>query len=454
MNQKLQSHKIVYERKHLDPIPYAEALEYVKNVISSKHANELADVVDQEASQQLVKALISRCIFAHSLCIQGMSSHEELIEKLYNDMAGFAFLTKYIADDTVEEINGNAWDDIEIVTACGYRKLQEHFVSPKHCIDIVRKMAKAGGMIIDGSQPIVDSYIEKGVRISAMIPPVIDSDCGAVFSIRKQKNVLFTKEQLLGTETASEEELAFLSLCLRGGISVAIAGATGSGKTADVAYLLNQVPKEYRVYSIEDSRELKLMQRNAAGKVKNRVIQTQTRETVSANALLKKALRFDPDIIVPAEMRGEEAMTAQEAGRTGHTILTTLHASNAFGAYTRILTMCMQSGTVLSETMMMNLILEAFPIMAFKKQLADKSRKYMKIIEAEAFTNGKIQGRTLYRFVVTGRQEQGGRIRKITGYHKKEQCISRSLALRLLENGVGLEEISKFAEPEWVAEYE
>ena len=61
--------------------------------------------------------------------------------------------------------------------------------------------------------------------------------------------------------------------------------------------------------------------------------------------LLKLSLRLHPEILVPAEMREKEALTVQEAGRTGHTIVSTLHANSARTAYDRILTMCLSPGT-------------------------------------------------------------------------------------------------------------
>ncbi|MBQ8766119.1 MAG: Flp pilus assembly complex ATPase component TadA, partial [Clostridia bacterium] len=175
---------------------------------------------------------------------------------------------------------------------------------------------------------------------------------------------------------------------------------------------------------------------------------------VSADVLLKKSLRFYPQIIVPAEMRGEEAMTAQEAGRTGHTIITSLHASTAMAAYTRILTMCMMSGTKLSEELMLKLIIEAYPIMAFKMQLPDKTRKYMKIIEAEDYRDGKIVYRTLYKYVIQDRvmNEDGTQIEKMIGYHKKVNNISSRLANILLENGADLHTIRRFAGDNWSPE--
>ena len=87
------------------------------------------------------------------------------------------------------------------------------------------------------------------------------------------------------------------------------------------------------------------------GHTQNRVIHTCIRPSDMENAdvdmhdLLRKAMRFSPDIIAVAEMRGAEAMTAQEAARTGHVVVTSLHANSASKAYGRILSMCQMSGT-------------------------------------------------------------------------------------------------------------
>lgn len=440
-----------------DAMPYAEVLEIVRAEISKNHSGELANVISEPQGAALLKNLLSKYIYQKHIACLEYSGLNELVDKCYEDMAGFGFLTKYLYNDEVEEINCNGWNDIEIVTANGWEKINEHFLSPQQCVDMTKKMCQLGGVIIDGSQPTQDSFITQGVRISAIIPPCIDDEVGAVFSIRKQKTNVITKQELINWGTATEEELDFLTLCISHGVSIGIAGSTGSGKTTDIGYILRSIPYDKRIYSIEDSRELNLKVTDENGKILNRVIHTKTRPSgnslhnVSADVLLKKSLRFDPQIIVPAEMRGEEAMTAQEAGRTGHTIITSLHASTALAAYTRILTMCMMSGTKLSEDLMMKLIIEAYPIMAFKMQLPDKTRKYMKIIEVEDYQDGEIIYRTLYRYVITNRvmSEDGTKIERMVGYHKKVSPISYRLANTLLENGADIKDIQRFAEMDW-----
>ena len=66
----------------------------------------------------------------------------------------------------------------------------------------------------------------------------------------------------------------------------------------------------------------------------NSVIHTLTRcsenekQNIDQDMLLDMALRFNPEIICVGEMRGAEAYAAQEAARTGHTVLTTIHSNS------------------------------------------------------------------------------------------------------------------------------
>lgn len=273
-----------------------------------------------------------------------------------------------------------------MVTPTGVIKLDEHFSSPQRAVDTIRKMARLGGLVLDNTTPMVDSYLAKGIRISAIIPPNVDKDAGAVFSLRRQRMTKVSREQLLEWGTATNEMLDFLELCVNHGVSVALAGRTSSGKTTDISFLLGSLGNNKRVFTIEETRELDLVRTDETGRVLNRVIHVCTKDMQEA---LRKAVRFSPDVIVPAEMRGAEAMIALEAARTGHTVVTSLHANSAYGAYGRILTMCQMSGTTNPVHVLMNMIMEAFPIMVFKKWLPDGTRKMMEIVEAKDDWDGK-----------------------------------------------------------------
>ena len=48
---------------------------------------------------------------------------QQLVNKIHEDMSSFGVITQYIYDKDVEEININAWNDIEVIYPTGLVKL-------------------------------------------------------------------------------------------------------------------------------------------------------------------------------------------------------------------------------------------------------------------------------------------------------------------------------------------
>lgn len=429
---------------------YGEILDKLQRLIAKNHSAELAEVLYAPEAEGRLKDLIIRYLNSEQLVAKDVGNISELVDAIYFDMAGMGLLSPYLQDAETEEINVNGSGGVWVLYKDRKIRLNETFGSPEACANIVRKMSRFGNVILDGSKPIGDSYIAKGVRMSGAIEPCVDPDAGAIASIRKQKPSYVTRKNLIGWDTATADELDFLTLCVNNGVSVAIAGATGSGKTADMGYILSTVPPEKRIVTIEDTRELSLARYDENGVMLNDVIHLLTKEEpnpVTMLDLLKLSLRLHPKILVPAEMRGKEALTVQEAGRTGHTIVSTLHANSARTAYERILTMCLEAGTALSEERLLKNIVEAFPIMLFKMQLPDNSRKYMEIFEATGVRNGEVAGNTLFQYAVDHyERDADGRIIRVVGAHRRVGNLSPALSERLLIGGVPKQEIRRFSE--------
>ena len=431
-------------------LAYKDVLDRIRHTISQNHSAELINVIYSPEAGERLKNLIVRYLNQERLSVDSISNISELTDKIYEDMAGFGVLTRYLQDEQVEEININAWNSIEVEYPDRVEFLNEAFLSPDDCVDKIKKMVWLGGSIIDGSNPTADSFIGDGIRISAIIPPCADKKTGAVASIRRQKKNVITRELMIKYESATEEELDFLSLCVNHGVSVAIAGSTGSGKTSDLAYLILCIKQNKRIFTIEDTNELNVSVFNEQGKMINRVVQTITKEgtaPVTMDDLLKKALRFHPYAIIPAEMRGAEALTAVEAGRTGHVIMTTLHANSAVDAYNRILSMCVAAGALLSESKILEFVLEAIPLILFKRQLPDGRRVYEELFEGTGIENGRVVGNTLYKYdVLDTIYDANGEVVNVVGAHRKVNSISKALIERLRYGGAGKEQLSRFME--------
>ena len=153
------------------------------------------------------------------------------------------------------------------------------------------------------------------------------------------------------------------------------------------------------------------------------------------------ALRFNPEIICVGEMRSSEAYTAQESARTGHTVLTTIHCNSCEATYSRMRTLCKRKYDM-DDEVLMNLVTEAFPIVVFTKQLENKKRRLMEIMECEITRDGKRHFNSLFRYEITENRVEGDKF-IINGTHQKVSGISESLKKRFLENGMPKEVLNR-----------
>ena len=425
---------------------FSDVLKEVQEYISSKYSTLMVEGGSEEVKQQ-VKRYITKYICDYRITVKG-KTQEQLIDDLYTEMAEFSFLTKYIFGTGIEEIDINSWRDIEIQYNDGRcEKLEEHFESPEHAVNVIRRMLHVSGMVLDNASPAVLGHLSKNIRIAVLKTPLVDEDVGIAASIRIVNPQSLKKENFVDGGTATGEMLDFLAECLRYGISICVAGATSSGKTTLAGWLLTTIPDGKRIFTIENgSRELALV-REKDGKVTNSVIHTLTRysenekQNIDQDMLLDMALRFNPEIICVGEMRSSEAYTAQESARTGHTVLTTIHSNSCESTYSRMRTLCKRKYDM-DDEVLMDLVTEAFPIVVFAKQLEDKSRKIMEIMECEILPTGERRYNTLYHFKIEENRLEDGKYR-IKGRHEAVNPISESLQKRFIDNGMPQEVLTQ-----------
>ena len=436
-----------------DELDYLSVLETVRSAIAQNHAKELSAALDDETAANTLRSLITK--YAAEVLAGQDYDRQELTERIYQDMAGLGILTPFLYDPTVEEININGYSTIEIIRRdrTDFLYGASAFPSADAALDIVKRMMRMGGMLLDAQTPRAESYIGSGTRIAAMIPPLVPQESGVNVSIRKQNRNRITRRQLIDSGSATEDMLEFLCLCLCYGVSVGVAGSTGSGKSTLMAYLLDEYilqNDDYnnRVYIIEDSRELTLLDYDTVHDRPARIIYTCTKPAPGPITMLDltvASLRFHPQLIVPAEVRDGAAYEAAVAGQTGHTILTSFHADGARDGYKRLVSMCHTAGTRLSDKQLLEMCAGAWPIIVFQKQLKDHSRKIMEIYEATGVDGeGQLQGQVLYSFSVDGTDRApSGQVTAVRGHHARVGCLSPALAKRMRDNGAPEETLKR-----------
>lgn len=116
---------------------------------------------------------------------------------------------------------------------------------------------------------------------------------------------------------------------------ILVTGATGSGKSATLSAMIDNINNnEYvNIITIEDPVET--MHKDKKASVSQREIGKDTQDFATA---MRAAMRQDPDIILVGEMRDAETVkTALHAAETGHLVLSTLHTTSASDTINRII---------------------------------------------------------------------------------------------------------------------
>ena len=438
-------------------LTYDQILEDVQRYFSENHASTIAGAGDGDTQRasSVLKELMVQYLVKRRISLQGFTT-EELCAKLYEDMAGYSFLKKWIYAPDVEEVNINAYNDIEVIMNSGRSiKIPERFSSPQHAIDVVRRMLNACGMVIDDTMPSVIGFLDRNIRISVDKTPIVDADVGVNASIRIVNQQTVSEEKLLESGSATAEMLHFLTACIRYGVSVCIAGSTGSGKTTIMAWLLSTVPDNRRLITIEEgSREFDLVKRDGNGNILNSVVHLLTRPhenpamDIDQDFLLERVLRKHPDVIGVGEMRSAaESLSAAESSRTGHTVVTTIHSNSCESTYRRMMTLAKRK-YAMDDSILMQIMVEAYPVVVFTKQLEDRSRKIMEIIEGEDYIDGKLVYRSLYKYHVKDNVTDSDGNARVLGHHQKAETISGALQKRLLDNGIPHKELEEFLHPD------
>ena len=432
-------------------LTYDQILEDVQKYCTEKHADKLSTEGNQAEARKLLKEFILQYVINRSYRIEDMTT-EELCDNLYEDMTGISFLKKWIYKPGIEEVNINSYDDIEIIMSGGRSmKIPDRFQSPQHAVDVTRRLLNTCGMVLDDTMPSVIGFLDKNIRISVDKSPIVDADVGINASIRIVNQQTVSKEKLMVSGSATEEMLDFLTCCIRYGVSVCIAGSTGSGKTTVMSWLLSMVPDNRRLITIEEgSREFDLIKRDENGRAINSVVHLLTRPhenpslDIDQDLLLERVLRKHPDVIGVGEMRSaKEALSVAESSRTGHTVVTTIHSNSSESTYRRMMTLAKRKYNM-ADDILMQIMVEAYPIVVFTKQLEDGSRKIMQIIEGEDYRNGRLYYRPLYQYdVADNRMDENGKI-AVIGKHKKLESISDTLKKRMLDNGIPVGKLQPF----------
>ena len=364
-----------------------QAREYISKYfdLSRLKDEELYSKIEKLVSEQLGDVYIS------------IRERVNLTDELYSSIRGLGLLDMIIKDDDITEVMINGTDEIFIERNGKIEKLKQSFDSQRKLEDIIQRIVGRAGREVNQSNPIVDTRLPDGSRVSVVLPPVALK--GPTLTIRKFSKTPMTVEQLIKYKSITPQIAKVLEILVKAKYNIFISGGTGSGKTTFLNALSNYIPKTERVITIEDSAELQIVGIENLVKLETRNSNSSGKGMITIRDLIKTSLRMRPERIIVGEVRGAETLDMLQAMNTGHDgSLSTGHANSTKDMLSRMETMVLMGAEGLPLEAIRQQISSAVDIIIHLSRLRDHSRKTMEISEVMGLKDGEIELNPLYVF--------------------------------------------------------
>jgi len=358
------------------------ALQQVKGRVHRKLLERLnlsnLDRLDRQQVADAVRKVVQDLITQESVPLN-FEERDAVVVQVLDEIFGLGPLEPLIKDPEVSDILVNTYKQVYIERHGRLERTEVMFQDDRHLLQIIDRIVSAVGRRIDDSSPMVDARLPDGSRVNAIIRPLALD--GPHLSIRKFKRDALSGEDLLRTESLTDQMLTLLKAIVKARLNVLISGGTGAGKTTLLNILSSFIPTTERIVTIEDSAELQLKQPHVV-RLETRPANIEGHGEVPQRLLLINALRMRPDRIIMGECRGSEAIDMLQAMNTGHDgSITTLHANTPRDALSRLETMISMASLELPERAMRQQIASAINVVIQVSRLSDGSRKLMQVSE-------------------------------------------------------------------------
>jgi Flp pilus assembly CpaF family ATPase len=333
--------------------------------------------------------------FARSLIVQVLEDHaraeitlgrtpptaeeEEVVAAaIHAALFGVGRLQPLLQNPDVENIDINGCDRVFVGFADGHEELADPVAeSDEELVELIQILAASVGLAsrpFDTANPQLDLRLPDGSRLFALM----DVSHRPVLSIRRHRLVRVFLRNLveLGAIDAGLE--AFLAAVVRARKNLIIAGGTGAGKTTMLRALLNEVPAEERLVTIENAFELGLHEPGLADLHPN-VAALEAREAnvegegeITMAELVRAGLRMNPSRVIVGEVLGDEIVTMLNAMSQGNDgSLSTIHSNSSMEVFNRISTYAIQASERLPMEATQMLISGALDFVVFVRKQND-----------------------------------------------------------------------------------
>ena len=310
----------------------------VRELVRRRGLDPMADVASvRRLVEEVVADYDERTLTS---ALPPLADRHSAVRAVFDAVAGFGPLQRYLDDPQVEEIWINEPGRV-FVAKRGRSELTNTILTGAQVRDLVEKMLKTSGRRVDLSTPFVDAMLPDGSRLHVVIPDITRRDWAV--NIRKFVLTAHSLDELVALGSITAQAARYLEAAVVRGLNLIVAGGTQAGKTTLLNCLTAAIPARERVVTCEEVFELRVPLPDVVA-MQTRQVNLEGTGEVRLRRLVKEALRMRPSRIIVGEVRQEECLDLLIALNSGLPGMCTIHANSAREAVTKMCTLPLLAG--------------------------------------------------------------------------------------------------------------
>jgi len=252
-------------------------------------------------------------------------------------------IEKYLSMKNIVEIMINQPCEVIVEDNKGkFKVFKDNTLNLKTLQTICHSIANFTQQTLSEDYPVLSTFIPVwGYRFQAVVGGNVESRIS--ISIRIGNVRTFSLENYFNKETAAMVEKYVVN-----GANILISGGTSTGKTTCINSLIQYIPKDLRIITLENMRELSVPHSNRV-----HLTVSESKSSESYKLLSNSILRMRPDRIIIGELTTDLTEFYLRLSNTGHDgSMTTLHADSPVKALDAILRNLLIAGASFDVSLM------------------------------------------------------------------------------------------------------